>query len=52
MNNIGWYFRMALPGTYSITVDAPGYATVERDVVVDGYSKATLVNFELQKLQH
>ncbi|XP_061612430.1 carboxypeptidase N catalytic chain [Phyllopteryx taeniolatus] len=44
----GDYFRLLLPGTYTVTASAPGY-TVSSSTVTVGPAEATQLNFYLKK---
>lgn len=43
----GDYFRLLLPGTYTVTASAPGYQSVTKQVTV-GPAEAILLNFTLK----
>ncbi|XP_074089266.1 carboxypeptidase N catalytic chain [Macrotis lagotis] len=44
----GDYFRLLLPGTYTVTASAPGYVS-ETTTVTVGPAEATQINFHLRK---
>ncbi len=43
----GEYWRLLAPGTYILSVDAPGYLPAQQTVVAHNYTAATLTNFSL-----
>lgn len=45
----GDYWRLLIPGTYFVTVQAPGYAPVTKEVIVPEGGTAASYNFELER---
>ena len=48
--NKGEYWRLLLPGNYTVTVEAEGYLSKQVDIVVAG-NQVGIINFDMQRDQ-